>query len=1484
MVTRVSRDLGDPSSMLAFPHRCRIGDSCSCVLGRTHDDVDDNHLVDLLSGQKVQIAYTGRLPSRVSLHRAKVIQEDPLELQIDSNTQVFPLQQDDGALGSGLVELCAGIGAMGIGPMFLGAQPLLSWDHCDLATQHLALNGHGKILTAKLGDADALLQAQQHLKGEKFVGLIGFPCQPYSSQGQGLGRHDGRASVLTEALRNMVFLNPQAVILECVHGAANDQFVRQNILEFCDIMGFQLHETKLNLNQQWPMARFRWWCILAPKTWKAIDLLPWPTLRPMPVIKDVLPGFGMWPLYEENELMPTKEEWTDFNNPAMGNDIRLVDMNMSCPTVLHSYAATHSPCPCGCRSMPFSRQMLCDKGLRGFMVRSAVTNVPRFLFPQELALLLGIPPMMKFAHPVRSSLVLLGNVASPMQSLWVYSHLLRGAALHGGSHGHVDPQQVLLNYKTVLRVQAKNVIVNETELPRCVHLSDGAGSTLQIWSQDSATVAQLLHAERITLDWGFKQTILNNDVVLPLDSTLDQQETLLVLERKVKRQKIDPPQGTIAVAIVHGTDHLFAFVEAGQFMFEALRHLHIQEVNWLVDENGTLFSADFRIWESGRYFTLLPDSFPNPRRYETQGIFSRLRAAGSGTPSKGLSADIVHRVLQQLCGQIAPKVLLLEPFEWHGNLEWSHLSLRFSVQSGWTFCDGRLMLPFVYAGHWWLLFGQTDGTEIQWKLWDGLGTTCPPRLNHLIEYLTGIIGFSSWSFSQATMVEQPDSFSCGTVAIAHACLLLGITGKFSPDAILFLHSWLSSNDPGSTLFGCGPPDPVPHLAEILATKGVAQSDSLDRAREAVGKLGQRAVQEALLAKNPWAALKNLASKPNVAYKFITAAELDRHIKSRAREHYGASTAQKPPKSKKKSLPLDALEVDPKQILLAKDYFEADGKPVPQIDFNQVVKDAIGVAVCSAQEATPFTLDQSHLSSGGLALLVLSAGKDFKLGYAKAAEIKFAATYKATSEPVLLPAWLIQLGDIAVARKMIDDPMASEAISSTAVVKIQVFRDEIEIPWEQICGAPIRAVFQVAQCFTLCRETGCGTSCKRFHQAVDDDLDAVVHEVWARRYQSISGSACVAEKAEVFQAYLRIQATALEDALRANVKGLYVEPRSSTSRCAHPDYAVIWLSDATADEALHKQRSTPQTFGLVRLRQRYGLRVEATKEKEVFEILRPNTDFIKVSIQKVFHLHPLPFGLPRSALLKLLKEWKWSARSLQVAKGSAMGGAWTVGAEDDPPSFALPAFGREILINCVKSIDAPATPSTLMIPKRTEQHIRQSSSSTATSSTKTDPWLNPKNDPWHGATIDPTAAQPVRQRLTEILKELKADVQTYVAQELSQAASSSQGVDAATEQRFQKLESGITELQAQNSRYQDWFQETGTRLASTEQQLQVMSGALANTQESVRQVEHEVRQSSDSFSSSLHTMKNELSIDMSRKFDEFTNSLQAMLSKKQRTEA
>ena len=141
---------------------------------------------------------------------------------------------------------------------------------------------------------------------------------------------------------------------------------------------------------------------------------------------------------------------------------------------------------------------------------------------------------------------------------------------------------------------------------------------------------------------------------------------------------------------------------------------------------------------------------------------------------------------------------------------------------------------------------------------------------------------------------------------------------------------------------------------------------------------------------------------------------------------------------------------------------------------------------------------------------------------------------------------------------------------------------------------------------------------------------MIHEIWARRYQTLAGKSIADEQAEVYQAFLRITEPAIANVLIAVAAGIYFEPRSE-ERGPDPDYAVVWIPGADRPTALHKMKLCSPAVALARLGSRFGVRVPQEAEKAAHELLRPDIKFVKCSVQKIFRLHPLPFGLQRSAL-------------------------------------------------------------------------------------------------------------------------------------------------------------------------------------------------------------------------------------------------------------
>ena len=135
---------------------------------------------------------------------------------------------------------------------------------------------------------------------------------------------------------------------------------------------------------------------------------------------------------------------------------------------------------------------------------------------------------------------------------------------------------------------------------------------------------------------------------------------------------------------------------------------------------------------------------------------------------------------------------------------------------------------------------------------------------------------------------------------------------------------------------------------------------------------------------------------------------------------------------------------------------------------------------------------------------------------------------------------------------------------------------------------------------------------------------------------IEGRTLQADQAVLFQAFLCVATTAVEEILPFVATGIYFEPRCATTKSTGADYAVLWIPGATREAAVHKLKTVSHGLGLglVRMKQRCGIRVKADHEM-VYNQLRPGDNFVRATINKIFRLHPLPHGIQRAQLAKLL---------------------------------------------------------------------------------------------------------------------------------------------------------------------------------------------------------------------------------------------------------
>ena len=233
-------------------------------------------------------------------------------------------------------------------------------------------------------------------------------------------------------------------------------------------MGFQLKTIVLSLQDQWPCNRVRWWAILAPKELDLTDFVPCRKGIHFSTIQHVIPDWPLWDTVAENQLQLNEVELTFYTDSNYG----LLQQSGTCPTLLHSYGSVLRQCPCGCRQAPFNLQRLQRGGIRGCYIISQVTGKPRYLHTSEAALLCTIPVSYKFPGDARAGLVLIGQVAAPLQAQWVCAHLVRAVQAHYGWEPLCQPQTLIQSTTHELLLQKHHLWA-----------TDNSHATRQVWLQ-----------------------------------------------------------------------------------------------------------------------------------------------------------------------------------------------------------------------------------------------------------------------------------------------------------------------------------------------------------------------------------------------------------------------------------------------------------------------------------------------------------------------------------------------------------------------------------------------------------------------------------------------------------------------------------------------------------------------------------------------------------------------------------------------------------------------------------------------------------------------------------------------------------------------------------------------------------------------------------------------------------------------------------------
>ena len=429
--------------------------------------------------------------------------------------------------------------------------------------------------------------------------------------------------------------------------------------------------------------------------------------------------------------------------------------------------------------------------------------------------------------------------------------------------------------------------------------------------------------------------------------------------------------------------------------------------------------------------------------------------------------------------------------------------------------------------------------------------------------------------------------ACAFDAMRHAVALLRSSTEVSDAEVHSLRRLLSSPGTVDVLYGAGglSEEQTASLQDLLRSHGVPEDKLSDTVQQAVAKIGAPALADALRHKNPWPSLKAVASKPGISMRWILPAELEAHMASRASTKCGTTV----PHAARKSAKQPPLSVDPASLLLApRSFVASDGAPVAQLAFHEVTAQARGIAFCTAQQLHPFTSNYQVLSVEALGLIATSEVRPEACPGAPITSVRFPAIYG--REGVLLNGTLLQLGDASI-------QLASEDMMDLDVLETRVCQDEFAQPWPEFCQAPVWGLLKLLPELTLCQDPRCkrDSGCRRFHPAVEEQVESVVLDVWNRQFQKAEGGKAEPSSASLFSALLRIPSSALPPLFRAAQAGVYFEPRSEGGG-TDPKFAVIWLPGQDLASARHTLQTCDRAVSLVRLGRKFWVRVRECDEQ------------------------------------------------------------------------------------------------------------------------------------------------------------------------------------------------------------------------------------------------------------------------------------------------
>lgn len=189
--------------------------------------------------------------------------------------------------------------------------------------------------------------------------------------------------------------------------------------------------------------------------------------------------------------------------------------------------------------------------------------------------------------------------------------------------------------------------------------------------------------------------------------------------------------------------------------------------------------------------------------------------------------------------------------------------------------------------------------------------------------------------------------------------------------------------------------------------------------------------------------------------------------------------------------------------------------------------------------------------------------------------------------------------------------------------------------------------------------------------------------------------------------------------------------------------------------------------------------------------------------------------------------------LQPYKADQHGQGWLVGAETPPPMNVFQTSNGDVLVTMHKRPNTERIEQGILAPTKTKTFLKKTPGRSSKEAEHDKESILPWNgmDPWGGYNkFSDGPDQDAQMTRTSKMERLHNQVHEVVESSLKDA----------TEQRFLKLETGITELREQNQKFESWFGEAGQSTAALRQDVNSLTSQVRENQQNINTLSGEIR--------------------------------------------